>query len=194
MKQISFALIIVLTTLSSYGQEKKNLVVSIAAGKLTSPYYLESKAGNFFSIDFDYHLSKRHILSANYTDGGHSYYDNVLSTDPSYIKSDGTNANADYRTFSVLYKYRFLNTKAISAIVGTGAGIMTHSKRYPYATNNGSIFNESTWSDLVFPVRLEFEYKISKSFRLGLIGGFYVQPDFPVLAYHVGPRIGYMLK
>lgn len=194
MKQITLMLITLLAIQSSYGQERKDLVVSIAAGKLTSPYYLESKLGKFFSIDFDCHVSKRHILSANYNDGGHNYYDNELSTFPGYISSDGTNAKAKYHTFSLLYKYKFLNKKAISGIVGTGAGMMTHSRMYPFSTGNGFNFRESVWSDLVFPVRLEFDYSISKSFRVGLIGGLYVHPDFPVLAYHVGPRIGYMLQ
>lgn len=82
----------------------------------------------------------------------------------------------------------------MSGTIGTGAGIMTHSKRYPFATINGYNFSESAWSDIVFPVRLEFDYEISTSFRLGLIGGFYIAPDFPTLAYYVGPTIGYILK
>jgi hypothetical protein len=130
----------------------------------------------------------------NYNNGYHDYYDNILSTDPGYIKSNGTNAQADYGTFSVLYKYKFLNKKSISGAVGTGAGIMTHKRQYPYKISNGSIFNESSWTDLVFPVRIEFDYKISTSFRLGVVGGFYIQPDYPVLAYYAGPRLSYMLK
>jgi hypothetical protein len=194
MKKITLALIIVLTALSSYAQQRKDLVVSVAAGKITSSYYPENKLGEFFSLDFDYHLSKRQILSANYNDGGHNYYDNILSTVPGYIKSDRTNAKASYRTFSILYKYMFINNKSISGNIGTGAGIMTHSKLYPFATSNGFSFAKSTWSDLVFPVRFELDYKISKSFHLGIIGGFYIAPDFPILAYYAGPRIGYILK
>ena len=45
-----------------------------------------------------------------------------------------------------------------------------------------------------FPVRLEFDYKISKCFRLGLIGGFYIAPDYAILAYYIAPGIGYLLK
>lgn len=194
MKQITLAILIGLITLSSFGQEKKDLIVSIAGGSLTSPYYLENKVGRFYSLDFDYFISKRHILSANYNDGTHNYYDNILSTDPGYTVSDGTNAKAEYHTFSILYKYKFLSKKAISAELGAGAGIMTHKKTYPYKLANGSIFNESTWTDLVFPVRLEFDCKISNSFRLGLIGGFYIQPDYPILAYYAGPRLSYLIK
>ncbi|MDP1764569.1 MAG: hypothetical protein Q8L07_11875 [Sediminibacterium sp.] len=194
MKQIIPALIIGLISFTTYGQVGKELVISIATGKLTSPYYLKSKFGAFYNIDFDYHLSQRNVLSVNYNDGVHNYYDNVRSTDPNYIKSDGTNSKANYRIFSVLYKYKFLNGDAISGAIGTGAGIMTHSLSYPFVVATGSNFRESTWSDLVFPVRFEFDYKISKSFRLGVIGGFYVHPEYPILAYHVGTRFGYILK
>ena len=46
----------------------------------------------------------------------------MLSTDAGYMVSDGTNAKAEYSTFSILYKYRFLDTKADSAEIGTGVG------------------------------------------------------------------------
>jgi hypothetical protein len=194
MKHITLALLFGILAFNSFAQDKKDLVVSIAGGSLTSPYYLNNKAGIFYSFDFDYFISKRHILSVNYNDGRHNYYDNILSTDPGYSMSDGTNAKAEYHTFSVLYKYKLLNKKTISATVGTGAGIMTHKRTYPYKLTNGSVFNESVWTDLVIPVRLEVDYKISNNFRIGVVGGFYIQPDYPVLAYYAGPRLGYIIK
>jgi hypothetical protein len=194
MKQITLVLFTALITLISYGQHKKDLIISVAAGALTSPYYLENKGGSFYTVDFDYHLSKRRLLSVNYNGGEHSYYDNILSTDPGYIKSDGTNAKAIYHTFSVLYKYMFLDKNAVSGSIGSGVGIMTHSREYPYAISNGSIFVKTAWTDLVFPVRAEFDFKVSKCIRMGVIGGFYIAPDYPILAYYVGPRLGYLLK
>ncbi|MBY0480822.1 MAG: hypothetical protein K2Q21_05655 [Chitinophagaceae bacterium] len=190
MKKMMLALIMGLTVLSSYGQERKDLVVSIATGQLTSPYYYKNTMGSFFSVDFDYHLSKRHILTANYSDGKHNYYDKYLQADPNTSRSDGTNTRASYRTFSILYKYQFLNSKIITGNIGAGAGIMTHIQRII----TGYPASESNWSDLVFPARFELDYKISNSFRLGLIGGFYIHPDYPILAYHLGPRIGYLIK
>ena len=194
MKQVILGLLIGLVAFKSFGQEKKDLRISVAGGSLMSPYYMENKGGRFYSVDFDYYLSKRHILSANYNDGKHNYYEDILSTDPGYIKSDGTNAKAEYHTFSILYKYKFINKKALSAALGTGVGFMTHKKIYPYKLSNGSIFNETTWTDLVFPVRFELDYKASNSIHLGIIGGFYIQPDFPVLAYYAGPRLSYVIK
>ena len=193
MKQITLVLIAGLFTLNSYAQEKKDLVVSMAAGWLTSPYYSNYKWGSFFAIDFDYHLAKRHILSANYNDGEHRYFDN-LTNDPSYKRSDGTNAIGGYHTFSVLYKYMFLDKKTIAGSIGSGAGVMTHSRQYPYSTSSGTTDREAVWTDLVFPVRLELDVKIARSVKLGLIGGFYIAPDYPTLAYYVGPRLGYVLK
>lgn len=190
MKKMMLALLMGLTVLSSYAQEKKGLVVSIAAGQLTSPYYSKNIMGSFFSVDFDYHLAKRHILTANYTDGKHNYYDKYLQADPNGFRSDGTNARASYRTFSILYKYQFITSKLISGNIGAGAGIMTQIQRII----TGYPAGEAASSDLVFPVRLELDYTISNSFRLGLIGGFYIAPDYPILAYHFGPRIGYLIK
>jgi hypothetical protein len=117
-----------------------------------------------------------------------------LSNDPDYIKSDGTNAKAEYQIFSILYKYKLLDTKLVSGTIGTGAGIMAHSRQYPFKTSNVSSFRESVWTDLVFPMKFELDYNVSKSFRLGLIGGFYIHPDYPVLAYHAGARIGYVIR
>src|SRR4051812_43872636 len=102
MKQIILALFTSLITFSSFAQEKRDLSVSITGGILTSPYYLENNPGSFYSFDFDYFISKRHILSANYNDGSHKYYDNILSGDPGSVNSDGTNATAEYHTFSIL--------------------------------------------------------------------------------------------
>ena len=194
MKTISLTLLTGLIAAMSYGQDKKDLTVSIGAGKLTSPYYLNDKAKEFYSVDFDYHLSKRHILSANFNAGGHDYYDNILSNTAGSIKSNGSNAKASYRTFSILYKYKFLTNKVFSGNIGTGAGIMTHSRQYPYTEGNSSNYRQSTWTDLVFPVRLEFDYKLSNRFQLGLIGGFSIHPDYPILAYYAGPRFSYLLK
>lgn len=194
MRKYTFGLIILTITVACYGQKRKDLVLSISAGKLMSPYYLNNTFGKFFNVDFDYYISKRHIISASYFDGHHNYYDNILSTDPNYIKSDGTNSIAKYHTSSILYKYKFLNKRSIDAIIGAGAGIMTHSKRYPYLTASGSVFQEETWTDIVFPTRLEFEYRLNKNFKLGLMWGLFIAPDFPILAYHIGPRLTYIVN
>ena len=194
MKKIMLFLLAGLITISLWGQEKKDLTLSVATGKLTSPYYQKDKAGNFYSIDFDYYLTSRQIISANFIAGGHGYYDDVLSNNPGFMYGDGTNGSANSRIFSFLYKYKIVNTKIFSLAFGTGAGLMTQTRLYPYVERTSYYHRQSTWSDLVFPLRLELDYKVSKSFRLGFMGGFFIHPDYPILAYHAGPRITYVVK
>jgi hypothetical protein len=194
-KQLALILVTGLIINLSFGQNKKDLTIAFAAGELTSPYYENDKARGFYAFDFDYHLTKRQILSANFNSGAHRYFDDILSNSNWITYGDGTNSDAEYKTFSILYKYKVLDKTDFSATLGTGAGIMTHSRRYPYRMSTTSYsFNQSVWSDLTFPVRLEFDYRLSKQFKFGLIGGFFIHPDFPILAYHGGARLSYTLR
>lgn len=175
----------------SFGQQQKDLTVSFSSGIFTSPYYYDAKGKEYYSVDFDYHLTSRHILSANFNVGKHWYNDNISSILPA--TENTWNTHASYLTFSILYKYKFVNTENISANIGAGAGIMTHIRNYQWDSNyeDGS---QSVWTDLVFPVRLDLDYKVSKVLRLGVIGGFFIHPDYPVLGYHLGPRLSYVIK
>jgi hypothetical protein len=184
------------TTLSA--QDKKDLQVSFSAGAFNSPYYTNDIHREFYNIDFDYFISKRHIISSSFMSGHHRYFDDVLSnnavpiTRPGY--EDNANATADYLTFSVMYKYKILSDKKLSLNIGAGAGIMTQTKTYPFTDGNSVDFRESGWTDLVFPVRAELDYRFAKHFLFGFITGLYIHPDFPVLGVHLGPRLSYLIK
>jgi hypothetical protein len=197
MKIIFLTLLIGLSATNLFAQEKKDLRISFAAGIFNSPYYTNAMRREFYNFDFDYLITNRHILSTSFMSGHHRYYDNVLSNNavplntPGY--EDNANAEADYLIFSVFYKYKFLNTKKFSIVLGSGLGIMTQTKVYPFTESNSVDFRQSGWTDLVFPVRTEFDYKMGKHFQIGLIGGFFIHPDYPILGYHAGPRISYIL-
>ncbi len=194
MKRITLLFITGLLVVISFGQDNKDLTVSFSTGKLTSPYYPNDKAREYYGVDFDYHLTKRHILSANFNAGKHDYYD-VSSNTAIPLHANTTNAEASYRTFSILYKFKFVNGNSFSASLGAGAGIMTHIKEFRYRENNSAeSYREVTWADLTFPVRLDLDYKLSKRFHFGVIGGLFIHPDYPVLGYHAGPRLSYVLK
>lgn len=192
MRYFSIQIILFFTTLTSFGQDAKTLTVSLGAGLFTSPYYKNSDASGFYSADFDYHFKKRHVLSANYNAGEHNYQDNVRSNIPA--GPNLINSKADYRTFSVLYKYKFLNKKKLAAYGGAGAGIMTQILEYPYSDGPSSYYKQSSWTDLVFPVRLELIYHLTKKVGFGILGGFFVHPDFPVLGYHSGLKLSYNIQ
>lgn len=187
-----------ITAFTLFSQDKKELSVSLGAGRLNSPYYTNAKAGKFYSFDLSHGITKRQSLAAFFIVGDHLYYDNVLSNNavplstPGYEKN--RNATADYRIFSVLYQYRFYDRNRISLAAGAGAGIMTHIREYPYTEGSTVSFRQSSWTDLAFPVRLELDYQISSHFQLGLAGGLFIHPDYPVLGYHAGPRLSYILR
>ncbi|MGZ8536845.1 MAG: hypothetical protein ACXWV9_01215 [Flavisolibacter sp.] len=197
MKTSILTLIIGHLATNLFAQETKDLRISMAVGIFNSPYYTNAKKREFYNFDADYFITERHILSTNFMSGHHRYYDNVRSNNAVPLNTPGyeenTNATADYLTFSVLYKYKLLNTKKIAISIGSGFGIMTQTKLYPFTEGNIVDFRESTWTDLVFPLRTEFDYKLSKHFQIGLIGGLYIHPDYPILGYHAGPRLSYVL-
>lgn len=137
------------------------------------------------------------LLSVNYFAGNHVYFDDILSNTPAsnyIVYPKGTNAKATYNTFSVLHKFKILNQAKFSIVPGAGAGIMTHCRDYPYTEGASMYFNTSAWSDLVFPITLDMNYKLSRHFQLGLTSGFLIDPDYPILALHIGPKVSYILK
>ena len=180
--------------LSSYGQDKKDLTISLSGGLLNSTHYEKANAKGFYGFNFDYHLAKRHLLSVNYLAGKHTYYDDVLSNDPNRVsRPDGTNSDAEYRTFSVLYKYKIVDNTLISLVPGAGTGILTHTREYPYQEVNKAYPKISSWSDLVFPISMDVNFKLSKQWQAGLTGGFLIHPDYAILSLHTGRTLSYVI-
>jgi len=198
MKKIILSIIILTTTVSVFSQNKKNMTISFGMGVFNSPYYVNAMKREFYNFDFDYSVGSRHILSANFLKGNHRYYDSVHSNNavplstPGY--EDNTNSEADYLTFSVLYKYKLINRKRISVNLGAGAGIMTQIVLFPFTQGNIVDFRQSSWTDLVFPVRFETDYQFGKQFKFGLMAGLYIHPDYPTLGNHAGFKLSYIFK
>lgn len=191
MKSYILTILTTIIFITSYGQDKKDLTVSFSSGLLTSPYYNDVRKGGYYSFDMDYYFRQRHILSSNFTSGGHDY-DEVLSNVPS--SENFSNGRALYKIYSFIYKYKIVDKKKFTVVGGAGAGIMTHTRDYWRQDVNSSYRWQLAWSDLVFPVRLEANYKLSRRFQFGVLGGFYIQPDYPILGYHAGPRLSYVIK
>ena len=195
---MKFSLLILVTlfsTIYSFGQDKKDLSVSFSAGLLNSPYYQKASARGFYKVDFDYHLSKRHSVSVNYLGGEHTYYDNTLSNNPNGAhRADGTNSEARYRVVSISYKYKILDNDLLNVVSGAGIGIMNHEREYPYQGDEIPDFKISSFSDIAFPITVDINFKISRRWQAGLTSGFFIEPDYPTLAYHLGPKLSYIIK
>jgi hypothetical protein len=179
-------------------QDKKDLKISIGTGILNSPYYTNANARQMYDFSLEYAITKKHKITSDYLSGKHFYYDNVRSNNavplntPGYEKN--ANATAEYSIFSLLYKYLLFQKRNLSISTGTGLGIMTQVMEYPYTEGNIVDFRQASWTDICFPIRIDFDYKISKKIEMGLIGGFYIHPDYPILGYHTGIRLSYIVK
>lgn len=183
-----------------FSQDKKDLKISLGTGFFNSKYYTNAKSRQFYNFGFEYSITNRHSLSTDYTSGQFRYYDSVRVTTPIPLSTPGyekhTNAEARSSFFSILYKYKLLDKKKLSVKVGTGISIITETYTYPVDLPNGGFtFQTSSGKgDLSFPLRFDLDYKISKNFEIGIIGGTYVYPDYPLVGQHLGFRFSYILK
>jgi hypothetical protein len=194
------SILLIFSFFQSYSQEKKDLRISVSTGLLNSSYYTNSKPRQFYNFSFDYSITKRHIISADFISGQHRYYDSIRVTTPIPLNTPGyenhTNAEARTMAFSALYKYKVLDKKRFSIHAGTGLGIITELLTYPVDTPNGGFTFETTGGkgDLCFPLRVDVDYHIFKNIQLGIIAGTYIYPDYPLVGQHLGVKFSYIIR
>lgn len=195
MKRIFLLTFLLGLTICSFGQDKKDLVISFTGGILNSPYFDKAKPAGYYGFDMEYFVAPRQILAASYFGGKHYYYDDELSNSPMVnLHADETNSRADYRVFSVLYKYKVLNASRLGIAIGAGLGLMTLVRRYPYHAENWSSMLQAAFTDPAFPVEVDVAYSLAQHWLIGLAGGFLIEPDYPVLALHAGLRFSYVFR
>lgn len=186
-------------TIAGAAQDRKDLKLSVSAGGFNSSYYQNAKPGVFYNVAMEYFFRKRHSLSAEYTNGKFNYYDTIYTNNPIPLTVPGyakhTNTEDWVNVFALLYKYKFVDKPRLSVSAGTGLGMITNVIQY-YKTNatSGSPEDDGSKADLCFPVRLDIDLPLSKKFQVGLTGGVYVYPDYPLLGEHVGLRLSYILQ
>jgi hypothetical protein len=182
------------------GQDKKDLKISLATGLFNSKYYTNAKSRQFYNLGFDYSITKKHSIGTDFISGQHRYYDNIRVTSPIPLSTPGyethTNAEARSTFFSIIYKYRLFDRNKLSAKIGTGISIINESYTYPVDTPNGGFTFETSGGkgDLCFPLRVDIDFQLSKTVQLGIIGGTYVYPDYPLVGQHLGIKLSYILK
>jgi hypothetical protein len=197
MKQhryVPLLLSFVLISATLQAQSKKDLTLSAGAGWIKTPDYYKGKTGANYIFDFEYGLTSKSILWYGFSTGNQRYFDTLHnSAGGGYVYGDGTNANVSYYNFSLGYKYRFINRKQFSAAAGAGFALSVVNDTRPFVTVNTVGPRSSANLDLVFPIRLEFDYQLVPQLKVGLYGGTFIQPDYPFMGNHAGVRIGYIL-
>jgi hypothetical protein len=178
-------------------QERKDLTISAGAGWMSTPNYYRSKIGSSYLLDFDYQLTRKSALSYNFTTGRQRYQDTLYKiTSPSgyYMYGDSTNAEIRYYNFALSYKYNLFSTRQLSAAAGVGLALSVIDDTRPFFTINSAYPLSNSYIDLVFPIRLEIDYRLNNHFKAGIYGGTFIQPDYPFMGNHAGLRIGYTIR
>jgi hypothetical protein len=195
-----FSILLIVSFSQTYGQDKKDLRISLSTGLFNSYHYINAKPRQFYNFGFGCALTNRHIISTEFISGQHLYYDTIYVTTPIPLSTPGyenhTNTQARTTVFSVLYKFRFLDKRKLSINVGTGLGIKSEIYTYPVNTPNGGFTFETSGGkgDLCFPVRLDLDYQILNNFQLGIVAGTYIYPDYPLIGEHLGIGLSYIIR
>lgn len=149
--------------------------------------------GHNLAFNVNYFLSKRFILSTYANYGKSRYYDEINSNTPDWnLQKDSTNADLYDINVGLLigYKLPLTNWMNISGYIGIGS--FTHRREYWWDTGQSNPgIKERTLTDIAFPVRVCLGFIPYKHLELAFIGGFYFEPDFPVVGLYYGPQVSY---
>lgn len=171
--------------------QEKAYDIALSYGAYTSPSFNQHSHRDYFSADFEYHLSKRWTVSSGLMMGYFNYYDNTRSNNPGGVifNRDNTNARATELHGYAMAKYSLINSKQFTLQVGVGAGFFNQSLEYPYQDAQGGGIRYTSFTDLAFPLSLEAFYLFSNRLGVGLKAGGYIEPDFPLVGTHIGPQL-----
>ncbi len=176
-----------------YGQVRK-LDISFSMGGYSTPYYEKAQVGLYYSADFDYLLNNGWYLSSGFNLVTFDYYEPPRVDNPSVVVKgkNGTNAITKDRQINVKVKKDLLNKEKYNIRVGLGFSILTEIQEYPLSDvfGPGSFTTGQTeFTTLAFPVSVEPYYVIANRFRIGVKAEVYVEPDFPLMGYNLGPQV-----
>jgi len=191
--KIFFSTLLCISTLACFAQQK-SFDIAVSYGAYNSPSFNQTRAKEHFAADFDYHASKRWTVSSGFVTGRFNYYDNTRPNAPTAIlyTNDNTNARGYELHAYGMVKYRIISTDRFTLQAGAGIGLLNQRLEYPYreGSGTGSVYmNQSSFTDLEFPVSAEAYYLLGNRVGVGLKAGGFIEPDFPIVGLHIGPQI-----
>jgi hypothetical protein len=194
MKMKNILLLVCLLSLSgTMLAQEKQFDIALNLGVYSTPKFKKAQTGRNYSADFDYHFKNGWTIGSGFNFGHFRYFESTLSNEPnSSLYQDGTNARITDQQVSVKLKKDLLKDGDFSLRVGTGITILTETKSYPFANKYGQgslSHEESTFTDLAFPISVEPHYRISSWLSLGLKAEMYIEPDFPLMGFNIGPQL-----
>lgn len=193
MKIILVSVLMALISFTGYSQDRK-LDLSYSMGAYSTPYYDMAQRGLSYAVDFDYLLSNGWYISSGFTIADFDYYEPPWVENPSItvVQEDGTNGTVYARHINLKVKKDLFAADRYNVRVGLGFSVLTQSREYPLVDvfGPGSVRRqESSFTTLAFPLSVEPFYVLADRWRVGIRAELYVEPDFPLMGYNVGPQI-----
>ncbi len=205
MKNLILFLFLMVVALSASAQAAKDLVISFGMGysKITpTKTVLLPQDGVSFSLDFDYFIQPRHVISLSYHNASNKYFYDYSTTikGVEYKAFENIISDSKFSNISILYKYKIISSPKWSVLVGTGLSLVGHSRRFldldfqPNTIYSGVVTRHLFNQDLGFPVRVEANFWLNKRWALGLHGGLFYIPDEVPTTFYIQPKLSFCIK
>jgi hypothetical protein len=193
LNKTTIQIIIILLSINLYAQESR-FEIGLQGGYYKANDYNKIKPGKNFSVDLKYFLTNKLFISS-FASYGESWYledkmSNVLS---SYDYGNGTNAEI----FNIIagitlgYQQKIFKILELSGQIGIGSYTEKNTYSLQYDENSSGPYITS-FTDLAFPLKVGIGYNITNNINLSLIVGTNIEPDYPFVGKHLGPRISYV--
>ncbi len=190
MKRIVF-IVFLLTILSSIEAQERSISLGLHTGYYRANDYDKIQPGQDFSTELKFFINERLYISANALYAISRYYESDKSNYPDFsVDENGTNADLStiHVGLQIGYRVQFLD---IFYVAGqTGISSYTESARFPWQYDESTYaYANSAFTDLAFPMQFSLGALLTDHFELALIGGFYIEPDYPIVGLHIGPQL-----
>lgn len=192
MRKITFQIIIILLTYNLFAQESR-FEIGLQGGYYKANDYNKINPGKNFSVDLKYFFTDKLFISS-FASYGESWYlentmQNVLND---YDYGNGTNAEISnvIAGLTIGYQEKIFKILELSGQIGIGSYTEKNTYSYQYENYSGPFI--TSFTDLIFPLKLGIGFNVTDHINLGLIGGTNIEPDYPFVGTHFGPRVSYV--
>ncbi|GAB2783358.1 hypothetical protein GCM10027275_29130 [Rhabdobacter roseus] len=191
MKRAVLLLLLWASGLAAFAQHKAfdmGLSAGIYFTQVNKPILQSAYAAG----EFEYHHTPKWAFAANILLAEYffqKYELDYFTSQEVPMRRRGSEVQSNF-----MVKYQLFTYRRVHFQVGAGLGLITSGNELRIDTSGGGmylIYKSNT--DFGFPVQAELYRPITKKIFLGLKGGLFIQPDYPIMAHNLGLQVRYRL-
>ncbi len=154
--------------------------------------------GYFYGFETSYFFNKHFFVASEAIFGVNRYVSKIepaefIATYSQYVYPNGSNADLKtaHLSISAGYSVPIFQKFSVSGQIGISGYIELKTYAAPDYYFKQYAYRYHNFTSLAFPVKLSVNYAINNKIDIGLIGGCYIEPDYPLIGYHVGPQLNF---